>query len=312
MKRISLLTTLLFTWLLLTGCNNNQYKEEFSEYWLLQWPNWTITLDDFEKAWALMNLEFFEEWKMCNTPELACVPIILKDDNTLITPHEHNTATEEFKDENIYFTNLETFRKVTWLKEASPEYVQQYVNHYSFDPYVKIYRTEKERKNLLRNCNYVYDPICWDDWNVYSNWCYLTAAWVSANNQLWVTNDNICENFSEESIYWHWVLKWFYNDIEDLSKYNLNTNLTISDEWIYAKFCNDFSITDYSLDWFLRVNEMSQTEIVCEWEIWNLLLNIEKEFAFLDGAIIYRQWNLLKINTTNRAYFIFEKSEEYN
>ena len=151
MKKIWLLTTLLIGSLLLTGCNNHQYNEEFSEYWLLQWPNGTITLEDFKKAWTVVDPENFEEWEMCNTPELACVPIILKDDNTLITPHEFNTANiEEWRDDNIYFTDLKTFHKVTWLKEASPEYVQQYSNLYSFDPYVKFYKTREEREAMLK------------------------------------------------------------------------------------------------------------------------------------------------------------------
>ena len=151
MKNFWLLTTLLISSLLLTGCNNHQYNEEFSEYWLLQWPNGTITLEDFKKAWTVVDPENFEEWEMCNTPELACVPIILKDDNTLITPHEFNTANiEEWRDDNIYFTDLKTFHKVTWLKEASPEYVQQYSNLYSFDPYVKFYKTREEKEALIK------------------------------------------------------------------------------------------------------------------------------------------------------------------
>ena len=308
MNKFWLLSTLLIGGLLLAGCNYD--KEEFSEYWLLAWPNWTITIEDFEKEWIVVNSENFEEWEMCNTPELACVPIILKGDNTLITPHEYNiTPIEEWREDNIYFTDLKTFRKVTWLKEASPDYVQQYSNLYSFDPYTEFYKTREEKEKLIKSCNDVYDPVCWNNWKVYTNWCYLYAAWFRANNSLWVS-DNTCKKLNKEDINWFWSLKWF-NNIEDLNNYNLNTNLTISNEWIYAKFCNEFWNSGYSLEWnILKVNEVNHTETTCEWGNWELLMNIEKDFTFLNGSIIVFQWNILNISTSKWAHFIFERLKE--
>ena len=197
MKKIWLLTTLLVCSLLLTGCNNHQYEEEFSEYWLLQWPNGTITLEDFKKAWTVVDPENFEEWEMCNTPELACVPIILKDDNTLITPHEFNTANiEEWRDDNIYFTDLKTFHKVTWLKEASPEYVQQYSNLYSFDPYVKFYKTKEEREAMLKEKlenQTIEEPAVEEPTYEILEWTwYMWCIW-------W------CEDWSDEE-----YVEWYY------------------------------------------------------------------------------------------------------
>ena len=67
MKKIWLLTTLLIGSLLLMGCN--QYEEEFSKYWLLQWPNGTITLEDFEKEWNIIKeseVDNWTGWKICD------------------------------------------------------------------------------------------------------------------------------------------------------------------------------------------------------------------------------------------------------
>ena len=204
MKKIWLLTTLLISGLLLTGCNDQQYEEEFSEYWLLQWPNGTITAEDFIKAWMRIDnkdldnrVTLVNERKVCNTPETACVPVILNDDNILITPHEHNTTIEEFKDENVYLTDLETFRKVTWLKEASPEYTQNLDGQYFFDAYTKFYQTieekeamvkeklenqiieepviEEQKQNTLTEKDYQAKPL--DDW-----W-----DWSETNDDFWYT-----------------------------------------------------------------------------------------------------------------------------
>jgi len=158
MKKIWLLTTLLVSGLLLTGCNNQQYKEEFSEYWLLQWPNGTITLEDFKKEWNIINeseVDNWTGWKICSeTPETACVPVILKENEILVTPHEYNEFIAEETDLPLldpYYTDLKTFRKITWLKEASPEYVQwELPGTYIFDAYTKFYQTVEERKEMFK------------------------------------------------------------------------------------------------------------------------------------------------------------------
>ena len=158
MKKIWLLTTLLISGLLLTGCNDQQYEEEFSEYWLLQWPNGTITLEDFKKEWNIINeseVDNWTGWKICSeTPETACVPVILKENEILVTPHEYNEFIAEETDLTLlepYYTDLKTFRKVTWLKEASPEYVQwELPGTYIFDAYTKFYKTREEREAMLK------------------------------------------------------------------------------------------------------------------------------------------------------------------
>ena len=269
MKKIWFLTTLLVSGLLLTGCNNQQYEEEFSEYWLLQWPNGTITLEDFKKAWTVVGSEVFEEWEMCNTPELACVPIILKDDNTLITPHEHNTAIEEFKDENVYFTDLKTFRKVTWLKEASPEYVQQYSNLYSFDPYVKFYKTREEKEALIKNiepeiidepeevienngdsvsCNDididwnaeiiniddVVENCTYEEWTAYSwdkGWCWWVMPQLYlTKDKLWMFDLSDTKELCKSAR--AWIIRDLWGRYEDI-------NTFVYKYWLYKKWLID-------------------------------------------------------------------------
>jgi len=241
MKKIWLLTTLLVSGLLLTGCNNHQYEEEYSEYWLLQWPNGTITAEDFIKAWTRIDNKDLDNWvtlvnerKICNTPETACVPVILNDDNILITPHEHNTTIEEFKDENVYLTDLETFRKVTWLKEASPEYTQNLDGQYFFDAYTKFYQTieekeamvkeklenqiieepviEEQKQNTLTEKDYQAKPL--DDW-----W-----DWSETNDDFWYTT------------YAKVVQSWNFNNYIN-NEYGFEFNLPESwNDWILVHF----------------------------------------------------------------------------
>ena len=185
MKKIWLLTTLC---LLLTGCNNQQYEEEFSEYWLLQWPNGTITLEDFKKEWNIINeseVDNWTGWKICSeTPETACVPVILKENEILVTPHEYNEFIAEETDlpllEEPYYTDLKTFRKVTWLKEASPEYVEwELPGSYIFDAYTKFYKTKAEREAMLKEKienQTIEEPVDeipddFDGCNRYFDWC---------------------------------------------------------------------------------------------------------------------------------------------
>lgn len=133
-------------------------NEEFSEYWLLQWPNGTITLEDFEKEWNIIKdseVDNWTGWKICSeTPETACVPVILKENEILVTPHEYNEFIAEETDLTLlepYYTDLKTFRKVTWLKEASPEYVEwELPGTYIFDAYTKFYKTKEEREAMLK------------------------------------------------------------------------------------------------------------------------------------------------------------------
>ena len=269
MKKIWLLTTLLVGGLLLTWCNNS----EFSEYWLLQWPNGTITAEDFIKSWTRIDNKDLDNWltlvnerKVCNTPETACVPVILNDDNILITPHEHNTTIEEFKDENVYLTDLETFRKVTWLKEASPEYAQNLDGQYFFDAYTKFYQTREERgiKNEPKIVDEIVEkkendeniPQCndidinWDaeiiniddvvenctyqEWTAYSwdkGWCWwLMPQLYITKDKLWMFDlsdtKEVCKSIRA------WIIRDLWGHYEDI-------NTFVYKHWLYKKWLID-------------------------------------------------------------------------
>ena len=72
----------------------------------------------------------------------------------MVTPHEYNEFIAEETDLKLlepYYTDLKTFRKVTWLKEASPEYVQwELPGSYIFEAYTKFYKTKEEREAMLK------------------------------------------------------------------------------------------------------------------------------------------------------------------
>ena len=192
-------------------------KEEFSEYWLLQWPNGTIKLEDFEKVWNIYSWdvwnEVFYKWIVWDTPENAAVMLVFKPDEILYTPYEKNTVLPESHENDIWFwTNLETFRKVTWLKEASSEYVGYFDWIYIFNPYVRVYKTRDEEKALIEK----------DKSEIISNDIYSELAWIIHNSEEWtITLDNWEESITimdrnlwadvawtwEES-YWYYFQRW--------------------------------------------------------------------------------------------------------
>ena len=221
MKKIWLLTTLLVSGLLLTGCNNQQYEEEFSEYWLLEWPNWTITLEDFKKEWNIIKEsegDNWTGWKICSeTPETACVPVILKENEILVTPHEYNEFIAEETDlpllEEPYYTDLKTFRKVTWLKEASPEYVEwELPGTYIFDAYTKFYKTTEEKEVMLNekleNLNNIVD-INNSIWIIHDveNWTITLDNWEES---ITIMDKNLWTDvaWTWEESYWYYFQRW--------------------------------------------------------------------------------------------------------
>ena len=158
-------------------------------------------------------------------------------------------------------------------------------------------------------CGNVYDPICWEDWKVYSNWCYLNVAGAHWDETLWVKNDE-CFKITKESLYWKYILTR-YNDNHNVRD-NHNIELNISADWIFAKFCNHLGTSNYSLSWnILTVEEMSQTEMACEWENWEWLMNAEREFNLNDARVTLSEDNLT-ISTSRWAQYQFQISDDYN
>lgn len=168
---------------------------------------------------------------------------------------------------------------------------------------------EDWEKNNQIQCGNVYDPICWEDWKVYSNWCYLNVAGAHWDETLWVKNDE-CFKITKESLYWKYILTR-YNDNHNVRD-NHNIELNISADWIFAKFCNHLGTSNYSLSWnILTVEEMSQTEMACEWENWEWLMNAESEFNLNDARVTLSEDNLT-ISTSRWAQYQFQISDDYN
>ena len=164
-------------------------------------------------------------------------------------------------------------------------------------------------KNNQIQCGNVYDPICWEDWKVYSNWCYLNVAGAHWDETLWVKNDE-CFKITKESLYWKYILTR-YNDNHNVRD-NHNIELNISADWIFAKFCNHLGTSNYSLSWnILTVEEMSQTEMACEWENWEWLMNAESEFNLNDARVTLSEDNLT-ISTSRWAQYQFQISDDYD
>ena len=168
---------------------------------------------------------------------------------------------------------------------------------------------EDWEKNKQIQCGNVYDPICWEDWKVYSNWCYLNVAGAHWDETLWVKNDE-CFKITKESLYWKYILTR-YNDNHNVRD-NHNIELNISADWIFAKFCNHLGTSNYSLSWnILTVEEMSQTTMACEWENWEWLMNAESEFNLNDARVTLSEDNLT-ISTSRWAQYQFQISDDYN
>ena len=131
-------------------------------------------------------------------------------------------------------TDLETFRKVTWLKEASPEYTQNLDGQYFFDAYTKFYQTieekeamvkeklenqiieepviEEQKQNTLTEKDYQAKPL--DDW-----W-----DWSETNDDFWYT------------IYAKVVQSWNFNNYIN-NEYGFEFNLPESwNDWILVHF----------------------------------------------------------------------------
>ena len=255
MKKIWLLTTLLVAGLLLTWCN----KEEFSEYWLLEWPNWTITLEDFKKEWNIINeseVDNWTGWKICSeTPETACVPVILKENEILVTPHEYNEFIAEETDLKLlepYYTDLKTFRKVTWLKEASPEYVGYFDWIYIFNPYAKFYKIKEQKEPIIE------EPIVSNQKSTWEEIAYtdkyditLTKKWrTDWDKEDWPFYSWISTFLTKELDNWY----EYYYDIPRWSWKNKHIIIAFnSDEYIWESDL-DLSNTEYILNTFEERN----------------------------------------------------------
>ena len=170
-----------------------------------------------------------------------------------------------------------------------------------------------ENNEIIDNqiqCGDIYDPICWDDWKVYPNWCFLNVAGAHWDETLWVKN-NECFKITKESLYWKYLLTRLNDNHNVIDNHNIELNITT--DWIFAKFCNHLWTSNYSLSWnILTVEEMAQTEMACEWENWKWLMNAENEFNLNDARVSISE-NQLIISTSIWAQYEFQRiNDDYN
>ena len=203
--------------------------------------------------------------------------------------------------EDVYYSSHLYRLKARWIITNDDPNLQE-VRWYVM---LMLMRSDNLNEAEYLSCGEFYEPVCWEDWKVYSNWCFLNAAGVKPGYNFWVTENNTCEELTNKTIQWKYFLVWF-NDVNEINFYEYDSyiSLNITDKDIYATFCNSISAPDYSISWnTISVKEQIQTEMACEWK---LLMDAEKEFI-LNGAQIYLQPDYLTINTTKWASFKFQK-----
>jgi len=155
------------------------------------------------------------------------------------------------------------------------------------------------------NCSDRYAPVCWIDWKVYRNECFIMWAQIEQDYTSWATIKNECEKLTKEDLYWTRNLVWF-NDVQDVRNYDVNVSMAISDNWISAKFCNELSSTNFSLSGNMFIVEnMVQNLKACKSE---MLMDAENEFN-LSGAQFVLRPNKLHIWTSNWDVYDFFKIE---
>ena len=206
--------------------------------------------------------------------------------------------------EDVYYSSHLYRLKARWIITNDDPNLQE-VRWYVM---LMLMRSDNLNEAEYLSCVELYDPVCWEDWKVYSNWCFLNAAGVKPGYNFWVTENNTCEELTNKTIQWKYFLVWF-NDVNEINfdEYDSYISLNIADKDIYATFCNSISAPNYSISWnTISVKEQIQTEMACEWK---LLMDAEKEFI-LNGAQIYLQPDYLTINTTKWASYKFQKVRE--
>ena len=340
------ITGLLLIWWITNWVNaENNYSEEFQKAYDFAYKNGITTMDSIDKAnmngyitraeMAKMISNYAKNilWKAPDTTK-ACLFL-----NSNVSADLVQYMTEscqlwlmwqwitDFRP-NDYVTRAEFWTVLSRMLYWTPDWEDVYYSSHLYrlkarwiitndDPnlqevrwYVMLMLMRSDNLNEAEylSCVELYDPVCWEDWKVYSNWCFLNAAGVKPGYNFWVTENNTCEELTNKTIQWKYFLVWI-NDLHEINydEYDSYISLNITDKDIYATFCNSISAPDYSISWnTISVKEQIQTEMACEWK---LLMDAEKEFI-LNGAQIYLQPDYLTINTTKWASYKFQKVKE--
>lgn len=167
-----------------------------------------------------------------------------------------------------------------------------------------------------------YADMAWDDiwYKIFGKWkidsVYLEIFhWNNVKLEFAIIDDEvIIEDYCEwaeckdsypweiEDLYWTYKLVWFNYEITDIP-----ATLTISEKLIWAKFCNDMWSDNYSIgDNYIHVNNMSQTEMLCDSE---KLMEYESKFDLSNAKISLVERNL-RLTTSNWDIYDFFKNDE--
>ena len=107
-----------------------------------------------------------------------------------------------------------------------------------------------------------------------------------------------------EDLYWEYTLVWFNKEVTDIP-----ATLTISEDLIWAKFCNNMWSDDYSIEWnTIHVRNMAQNEMLCDSE---KLMELEDKFDLSDAKISLVERSL-RFTTSNWDIYDFFKTEKVN
>lgn len=158
-------SALIITSLLMGGCSKQEISPEAVDPAIKQdaiaYYGKVITLKDFPEDKFLPSdihnrlNEKVDTGGIASSPEKALVPFSIDDNGLLYTAKRYNTESEKSikgVSATTYYTDLETFRKVTGLKEATAEYAMPMPGAsgnpiWVFDPYVSYFTKRSEYQN---------------------------------------------------------------------------------------------------------------------------------------------------------------------
>lgn len=158
-----------------------------------------------------------------------------------------------------------------------------------------------EWKNSEHNW-YLYSGKVSYEWVNYDYYCRV--SWKNDAEAFLMNFDKDSYPRTIEDLYWDYTLVWFNKEVTDIP-----ATLTISEDLIWAKFCNNMWSDDYSIEWnTIHVRNMAQNEMLCDSE---KLMELEDKFDLSDAKISLVERSL-RFTTSNWDIYDFFKTEKVN